>query len=135
MTELERRFADRVVLVNVPVDLVPIEHEYKHEHNGHDHAEAGHHGDEVDDEALLTPRLPDEARHDVEVFCRTKEIKGTVLLDTGKMAVAYGANDLPTTVMIDKDGYVVRRFSGVRPRAALEAMLGEAMGKGSGVGK
>jgi hypothetical protein len=139
LAELERRFAGRAMVVNVPVDIAPIEHEHKHTHgesDDHGHEEEKHAEVEFDDEVQVPAHSYAEARKDVEDFCREKRVTGIVLLDTaGTTAIAFGANDLPSTVIIGGDGFVSRRFSGARSKTALEAMIEEAMGKGGGVGK
>ena len=132
LAEIERLSEGRVALVSVPVDAAPAEHAHKHEDSSRSEcSHSGHHRDDeeqVESEEMLHGHSPVEARKDIEEFCRKNSVAGVILVDNGGLSVAYAVNDLPTTVMIDQDGYVRRRLVDARPMVALEAMLKE-MGK------
>lgn len=56
-------------------------------------------------------------------------INYTVLLDpTGSVGGRFNGGELPTTVIIDRAGYVRRRFIGERSLVVFEAMVAEAAG-------
>ena len=63
----------------------------------------------------------------VEHAVRARGINYTVLLDpTGSAGGQFNGGELPTTVIIDAEGRVRRRFIGERSIAVFEAMITEA---------
>jgi peroxiredoxin len=68
-------------------------------------------------------------RHDppasVAYFAESRQLPFPVVIDnTGAVAEAFGAVEAtPTTVVIDRRGYIVSRFAGMADFAALEAQL------------
>ena len=68
-----------------------------------------------------------ESRDVVEPFARELAISYPVLLDERfEVGGQYNGGELPTTVIIDSQGNVRRRFIGARSLAVFEAMVREA---------
>lgn len=62
----------------------------------------------------------DYGRGVVERFVEQLKISYPVFLDDGEIARAYRVRSIPTTVLIDGQGRVRRRYTGYQPRVVLE---------------
>ena len=61
---------------------------------------------------------------DVQPFAKRYDIPYLIVLDNGKTVKSYGNfNAIPTTFIIDKNGYIVDRHIGSMPRDQFEAMI------------
>ena len=120
LSEVQRRNGNRFAILGIALDGTPLantegcgdEDEHSgHVHGGaHDmHAHAGH------------------IRMQVEQFVQSKGITYPVLMDAAAdLGHRFSALELPTNVILDRDGNVRRRFVGLRSGAVVEAMLAEA---------
>jgi len=61
-------------------------------------------------------------------YAKRKSLSYPIVLDdTGLTQRSYGVNRLPTMILVDKDGRVVRRMSGLVDEASLERMIQEVL--------
>jgi peroxiredoxin len=110
LIELQRRRPELVIL-GISLDGQP---------DAHDHAPA-------DEGKAERPNLA-EIREKVHQFVQTKGITYRVVLNpTGDIAARFNGHELPTNVLIDREGKVRRRFIGNRTPVVLEAMI-ESLG-------
>ena len=106
LIELQKQHHERLVILGVSLDYVPNEDD-------------GNHGGD-------RPSL-DEIRKKVVRTVQTRAINYTVLLDEKNSAGArFNGGELPTTVIVDAEGNVRRRFIGARSLSVFEAMISEA---------
>jgi len=106
LIELQKRHHDQLVILGVSLDCVP--------------------DDDGDSHAGARPSL-NEIREKVARTVQTRGINYTVLLDEKDSAGArFNGGELPTTVIVDAEGNVRRRFIGARSLSVLEAMIVEA---------
>jgi thiol-disulfide isomerase/thioredoxin len=105
LVELQRRNPDRVVVVGISLDGLPVDHGYAQDEQ---HDPSGN------------------ARQIVSDFVSGRGMNYRVLLDPrASVGRRFNGNELPTNVLIDSKGFVRRRFTGGRSVAALEAMMME----------
>ena len=113
---LQERLGNRLVVIGISLDNVPDPH-------GHvGHHEAGHHEDHAHDRPSL-----EQIRQRVASAVQERGIHYTVAIDEDfRVGGCFNAGDLPTTVIIDAQGIIRRRFTGRRPLPVLEMMIAEA---------
>jgi thiol-disulfide isomerase/thioredoxin len=100
LAELQKQNNDHLAVLGTSLDFVPND-------------------DQV--EKLLSPR---EIRAKVARVVSQRGINYTVLLDEkGTVGARFNGGELPTTVIIDADGYVRRRFIGARSMAVFNAFI------------
>ncbi len=121
---LQKQHGDRLVIVGVSLDFVPDEHGHI---GGHAAVEEQglrgeeHHDHERNQEAL------EKVRKKVARTVKARGINYTVLLDEGnEIGGRFNGGELPTTVIVDAQGNVRRRFVGARSLPVFEAMIAEA---------
>lgn len=111
LIDLQRKMGDRVVVVGVALDGVPDE-------------DGDSEGEEAKSQKPETSSKSVRAK--VERAVRARGINYTVLLDPkGSVGGQYNGGELPTTVIIDAQGRVRRRFVGERNLAVFQAMVAE----------
>ena len=110
---LQKELGDRVVILGIALDGVPDEH-------GHDPgADAG------DDSHAHAPTL-DAIRKKIARAVESRGINYPVLLDANNSVGAeYNGGELPTTVIIDAEGRLRRRFIGERNITVFKKMIQE----------
>ena len=114
---LQKQFGDRIAIVGVALDGVLDEH-------GHDPGEEEKGGGHEKAPAAI------KIREKVERAVKSRGINYLVLLDPeNSVGGRFNGGELPTTVIIDAEGRVVRRFIGERDLKVFEAMIKEASGK------
>ncbi|MBI4664011.1 MAG: TlpA family protein disulfide reductase [Verrucomicrobia bacterium] len=131
LIELQKRYADRLVILGVSLDGVPDSHGHAEGHregeatkDDHDSNAHEHKHDEAQSPALK------KIRAKVERLAKAKGINYRVLLDPkNQVGGRFNGGELPTNVLIDAEGRVCRRFIGARPLRVWEAMLAEISGK------
>jgi thiol-disulfide isomerase/thioredoxin len=80
-----------------------------------------------DDDAPDQSATPDSIKAKVARVARQRGMNYTVLLDeTGITGARYNGGELPTTIIIDTNGFVRRRFVGSRDIAVFEAFIAAA---------
>jgi len=126
LIELRRRHGSELVILGISLDNLADSHGHVggHEtppgegsdaHDGDDH----HHEDHA-------PALKD-IRRKVEATAKRRGINYPVLIDAyNEVGGRFNGGELPTTVIIDKEGFVRRRFVGPRSVAVFEGMVAEA---------
>jgi thiol-disulfide isomerase/thioredoxin len=80
-----------------------------------------------DDDEPDKGSTPEAIRAKVARTVQQRGVNYTVLLDeAGKIGARYNGGELPTTLIIDKDGNVRRRFVGARGKSVFDAFIAEA---------
>jgi thiol-disulfide isomerase/thioredoxin len=128
LIELRKRQGPELVILGISLDNLADSHghvgghakpsdstdEGDHAHDGHDHHEAD------------APSFKEICRK-VEATVKRRGINYPVLIDShNEVGGRFNGGELPTTVIIDKEGFVRRRFVGPRSVAVFEAMVQEA---------
>src|SRR6266853_706586 len=114
---LQKRYGERIAIIGVSLDNIPDENGHL---GGHEGAESGS-GHDGDRPSLNTVR---------EKVARTVKARGinyTVLLDrNNSVGSRFNGGELPTTIIVDAQGYVRRRFMRGSSLPVFEAMIAEA---------
>lgn len=125
LVALQQRYGDRIAILGVSLDYVPDEHGHIGGH-AEVEAEAGHEGHHDDHEETVAALK--RVREKVVKVAHKRGINYPVLLDEkNEVGGRYNGGELPTTVMVDAEGLVRRRFVGARSLAVFEAMIAEAL--------
>lgn len=128
LVELQKRHGEKLAILGVSLDYVPDSHGHIGEHgsglsdradDGHeDHA--GHDHDDHDAPSLK------EIRAKVSRTAKKLGINYAVFMDeSNEVGGRFNGGELPTTVLVDPQGNVRRRFVGARALPVFEAMLAE----------
>lgn len=126
LIELQRLHPDKLVVLGVSLDFVPDSHGHIGGHaavedQGHD---GGHHDDHEP-----TAQALKRVRQKIARVVKARGMTYPVLLDEhNDVGGQYSGGELPTTVIIDAEGNVRRRFIGARSLPVFEAMVREAGG-------
>ncbi|MEO8428006.1 MAG: redoxin domain-containing protein [Verrucomicrobiota bacterium] len=116
LIELQRKHADRLIVLGISLDGVADEHGHDHEENGSEHEAVVPRQSKAQGKTLST----------VERIVRNKGITYPVWLDPqNAVGSRFNGGELPTNVLIDPNGCVRRRFIGARPLPVLEAIIAE----------
>ncbi len=121
---LQKKHADNLVILGVSLDCVPDSH-------GHIGAPAAvedrNHGDSEPDDHEATAAALKRVRDKVARTVKARGLNYPILLDEkNEVGGQFNGGELPTTVIVDAQGNVRRRFVGARSLAVFEAMLAEA---------
>jgi thiol-disulfide isomerase/thioredoxin len=112
LIELHNKLADRIVILGIALDGLPDEHGHQAGEEGQSRPEGG-----PSRKAVLTK---------VVRAVKDRGINYPVLLDPdARVGRLFNGGELPTTVMIDPQGHLRRRFIGERTVQVFEAMLAE----------
>jgi len=121
---LQRQHQTSLVILGVSLDYVPDEHGHIGGHPAVE--EQGIGGGEPDKHEARAAELR-KVREKVARTVQARGINYPILLDEKNEADGrYNGRDLRTTVIVDAQGNVRRRFVGARSLPVLEAMLAEA---------
>jgi thiol-disulfide isomerase/thioredoxin len=124
LIELQKRHAGRLAILGISLDYVPDSHGHIGGHAAveeQSHSEGHHDDDELRAEAL------NRIREKVARTVNARGINYTILLDEfNAVGGRFNGGELPTTVIVDADGHVRRRFVGSRSLPVFEAMIAEA---------
>jgi len=124
LNALQAKNMDQLVILGVSLDYVPDSHGHI---GGHAAVEEqarsdGHHDDQEEAAAALQ-----RVREKVVRTVSSRGVTYPILLDEeNDVGGQFNGGELPTTVIIDPEGYVRRRFIGVRSLPVFEAMVHEA---------
>jgi peroxiredoxin len=120
---LQKSGSNHLCIVGVSLDNVPDVHGHR---GGHE--EAHHHEDHDQDHGRHHEDVSvNEIRQKVARTVSENDLNYPVLFDEDfRVGGRFNGGDLPTTVIIDADGVLRRRFSGRRPLPVLQAMVAEA---------
>ena len=114
LVALQRKLGDHVAILGVALDGLPDEHGHQPVEEGQGHAHAEH----PSRKALLDK---------VARAVKTRGINYPVLLDPeAAVGRRFNGGELPTTVIIDAQGHLRRRFIGERSLEVFEAMIAQA---------
>jgi thiol-disulfide isomerase/thioredoxin len=120
---LQKQHAEQLAIIGVSLDFVPDSHGHI---GGHPAVEerVGH-AEEDSDEP--NSRALKKVREKVARTVKARGINYTILLDEkNEVGGRFNGGELPTTVIVDANGKVRRRFVGARGLAVFEAMITEA---------
>jgi len=124
LVALQKKHADSLVIIGVSLDYVPDEHGHV---GGHAAVEEQQRGDGDHDDHEATPAALKRVREKVARTARARGINYPIVLDErNEVGGRYNGGELPTTVLVDAQGNVRRRFVGARNLAVFEAMIAEA---------
>jgi len=124
LVALQKKHADNLIIIGVSLDYVPDEHGHV---GGHASVEEQQHGDGEHDDHEATAAALKRVREKVARTAKVRGINYPILLDErNDVGGRYNGGELPTTVLVDAQGNVRRRFVGARSLAVFEAMIAEA---------
>lgn len=117
LNDLRRQHAGRLVVLGIALDGA-----------GHDHEDLGHAAVEIGEaEGPAEVGKASGVRDKVARVAKRRGVEFPVLLDPElRVARRYAVSELPTQVLVDAEGRVLRYFVGPRPPAVLSAMVAEA---------
>jgi len=114
---LQKQHAGQLVVMGVSLDFVPDE-------DGDDSSKVSadeHHTDESSQTAFT------KIREKIARTIKARDINYTILLDENNdVGGRFNGGELPTTVIVDANGNIRRRFIGPRSLPVFEAMIAEA---------
>jgi thiol-disulfide isomerase/thioredoxin len=107
LVQLQKRHHEQLAILGVSLDGLPVDD---------------------DDDGPAGGRLSlNEIHNNVARTAKTRQINYTVLLDEkDKAGARFNGGELPTTVIVDAEGNVRRRFIGPRSLSVFETMIAEA---------
>ncbi len=120
---LQKQHEDRLAIIGVSLDFVPDSHGHI---GGHPAVEerAGHGEEDLHERSSTALK---KVRDKVARTVKARGINYTILLDEkNEVGGRFNGGELPTTVIVDANGYVRRRFVGARSPPVFEAMIAEA---------
>jgi thiol-disulfide isomerase/thioredoxin len=124
LVALQKKHGDKLVIIGVSLDYVPDSHGHI---GGHAAVEEQKHSDGEHDDNEATAAALKRVRDKVARTAKARNINYPVLLDEhNEVGGRYNGGELPTTVIVDAQGNVRRRFVGARGVAVFEAMIAEA---------
>ncbi len=124
LVALQKKHSDKLVILGVSLDYVPDSHGHI---GGHAAVEEQKHNDGDHDDHEATADALKRVRAKVARTAQARNVNYPVLLDEkNDVGGRYNGGELPTTVIVDAQGNVRRRFIGARNLAVFEAMLAEA---------
>lgn len=124
LVALQKKHGDKLVILGVSLDFVPDSHGHV---GGHAAVEEQKHSDGEHDDHEATTAALKRVREKVARTAKARNINYPILLDEhNEVGGRYNGGELPTTVIVDAQGNVRRRFIGARNLAVFEAMIAEA---------
>lgn len=124
LVALQKKHGDKLVILGVSLDYVPDSHGHI---GGHAAVEEQKHSDGDHDDHEATAAALKRVREKVVRTAKARNVNYPVLLDEkNDVGGRYNGGELPTTVIVDAQGNVRRRFVGARNLAVFEAMIAEA---------
>jgi thiol-disulfide isomerase/thioredoxin len=116
LIELQQRRPELVIL-GISLDGLPDEH---------DHGQAGVNSERSGPAGQSGQTDITIIRERVHQFTKAKGINYRVLLNpTGELGARFNGYELPTNILIDREGFIRRRFLGSRAPSVLEAMIND----------
>ncbi len=121
---LQKKHGDNLVIIGVSLDYVPDSHGHI---GGHAAVEEQKNGDAEQDGHEATVAALKRVRDKVARTVKARGINYPILLDEkNEVGGRFNGGELPTTVIVDAQGHVRRRFIGARSLPVFEAMIAEA---------
>lgn len=119
-----QKHGDKLVIIGVSLDYVPDSHGHIGKHAA---VEEQKHSDGEHDDHEATAAALKRVREKVARTAKTRNINYPVLFDEkNDVGGRYNGGGLPTTVIVEAQGNVRRRFVGARNMAVFEVMMAEA---------
>lgn len=123
LVALQKKHGDELVILGVSLDNVPDNHGHV---GGDASTEEQRTGFEHEENAATAASL-EKVRNKVARAAKERHLNYQILLDEKNDAGGrYNGGELPTTVIVDAQGNLRRRFVGTRSMAVFEAMVAEA---------
>ncbi|MBI4327016.1 MAG: redoxin domain-containing protein [Chloroflexi bacterium] len=124
LVALQKKHGDQLVILGVSLDYVPDSHGHI---GGHAAVEEQKLSDGDHDDHEATAAAFKRVREKVARTVKARGINYPILLDEkNKVGGRFNGGELPTTVIVDAQGTVRRRFIGARSLPVFEAMIAEA---------
>lgn len=124
LVALQKKHGDKLVILGVSLDYVPDSHGHI---GGHAAVEEQKHSEGDHDDHEATAAALKRVREKVARTAKARNVNYPVLLDEhNEVGGRCNGGELPTTVIVDAQGNVRRRFIGARNIAVFEAMIAEA---------
>ena len=124
LVALQKKHGDKLVIIGVSLDFVPDSHGHI---GGHAAVEDQKHDEGDHDDHEATAAALKRVREKVARTAKARNVNYPILLDEhNEVGGRYNGGELPTTVIVDAQGNVRRRFVGARNLAVFEAMIAEA---------
>ncbi|MEK7684919.1 MAG: TlpA disulfide reductase family protein [Verrucomicrobiota bacterium] len=124
LVALQKKHGDKLVIIGVSLDYVPDSHGHI---GGHAAVEEQKHSDGDHDDHEATAAALKRVREKVARTVKARGINYLILLDEkNEVGGRFNGGELPTTVIVDAQGNVRRRFVGARSLPVFEAMIAEA---------
>ncbi len=121
---LQKKNADNLVILGVSLDYVPDSHGHI---GGHAAVEEQKHSDGDHDDREASAAALKRVREKIARTVKARGINYPILLDEhNAVGGRFNGGELPTTVIVDAQGNVRRRFVGARSLPVFEAMIAEA---------
>lgn len=129
LVELRKRHGEDLVILGISLDALEDSHGHVGGHGEHTHADDPGHG--THDGHAHGAEAPGAAMRDirrkVEAAVKRHGMNYPILVDArNEVGSRYNGGELPTTVVVDREGFVRRRFVGPRSVEVLEAMIRDA---------
>lgn len=123
LAALQRKYPNNLTILGVSLDFVPDEHGHLGGHTEEEPAASKGHSHSPHDSSAVSERL----RERIARVVRARNVHYPILLDEHNLAGGrYNGGELPTTAIVDAQGFLRRRFVGARTPEVLEAMIEEA---------
>jgi thiol-disulfide isomerase/thioredoxin len=121
---LQKQHADQLAIVGVSLDFVPDSHGHVRANTAAVEEQVGHADKDADE---IKSAALQKVRDKVARTVKARGINYTILLDEkNEVGGRFNGGELPTNIIVDRDGNVRRRFVGARSLAVFEAMIKEA---------
>ena len=121
---LQKQHGDGLAIIGVSLDFVPDEHGGI---GGHETVEEQSHSSTAKEPHEHDHATLDQVRKKVARTIQARGINYPILLDeANEIGGRFNGGELPTTVIVDAEGNVRRRFIGARSLPVFEAMIAEA---------
>ncbi len=121
---LQKKHVDNLVIIGASLDYVPDSHGHI---GGHAAVEEQKHSDGDHNDHEATAAALKRVREKVARTVKARGINYPILLDEkNEVGGRFNGGELPTTVIVDAQGNVRRRFVGARSLPVFEAMIAEA---------
>jgi len=124
LVALQKQHRDNLVIIGVSLDYAPDSHGHL---GGHAAVEEQSRSDGDHDDHEATTAALKRVREKVARTARNRGVNYPILLDEkNEVGGRFNGGELPTTVIVDAQGNVRRRFIGARSLPVFEAILHEA---------
>ncbi len=120
---LQKQHGDRLAIIGVSLDFVPDSHGHIGGHPAVEEQAAHAEEDLHERNSAALKKVNDKVARTV----KARGINYTILLDEkNEVGGRFNGGELPTTVIVDANGNVRRRFVGARSLAVFQAMIAQA---------